>query len=129
MPNADNNQSPTHAPDPQWSRQQRELARVFFGYKFKLLTKYDNPDQLANNLAKILARIQRDIPKKYQYFFYKTDEPLYMDGYERYWPREMWVTISNLKDIVSMREGPHLDDKNYLDAETILEWAREDGVL
>ncbi len=58
MSDADNDQAPTHAPDPQWLRQQRELARIFFGYKFKPLTKYDNPDDLANNLAKILARIQ-----------------------------------------------------------------------
>ncbi len=65
----DNNQSLTNAPDPQWFRQQRELARKFFGYKFKPVTKYDNPD----HLAKVLAQIQRDIHKKYQYQFYKTD--------------------------------------------------------
>ncbi len=108
-----------------WLNEQRELARIFFGYKLKPLTKYDEPGRI----ARILTRIQRDIHEKYQYQFFKTDSRIYMDGYESYWPEEMWLTISNLKDIVNIEWGAHLDDQNYLDAKTILEWAREDGVL
>ncbi len=111
---------PIHALDKEkqkWLEQQHQLARTWFGYKFKPRSQEPRPDYV----NRVLADIQRG---RYLCYFRWEENIRIVDDQ---WDGASLIETGPGVEII-MLGGPW-EGVYALDKETVLQWAREEGVI